>query len=93
MNASRDADFALHVELLETTTPPSADFSTTVGLAARWTLTDKAGGRVFEDTVRSEHTCTLGDAFVGTKRLQLTKEGAARANIRLGIERLSQLAL
>jgi hypothetical protein len=33
------------------------------------------------------------DAFVGTKRLQLTKEGAARANIRLGIERLSQLAL
>jgi hypothetical protein len=87
-----DADFRLHVELVSESAP-AAGFETTFHLTAHWTLQDKAGAKVLDADITSQNTASVSDAFVGVKRLQLQKEGAACANIRLGIERLSQLTL
>jgi hypothetical protein len=62
-------------------------------VTATWTLTDRAGTKLLDDTIAAEGSATFDDAFVGIKRLQIMKERAARANIRLGIERLSRLRL
>ena len=88
----QEADYRLHVVLGEVGAAKS-DPEFTAQVTAAWTLTDRAGGKVLDETIAAEGSATLGDAFVGIKRLQIMKERAARANIRLGIERLSKLSL
>ena len=89
---AEDADYRLHVALGEVG-QESSGFDITAQVSATWTLTDRAGNKVLEDTFGARGTATLGDAFVGTKRVQIVKERAARENIRIGIERLSKLTL
>lgn len=48
---------------------------------------------IFQGNVSTTHTATMGEAFAGAKRLRLANEGAARANIKEGLRRLSQLKL
>jgi hypothetical protein len=60
----------------------------------RYVLTEaKSGAVVFDEEVGAAHTATVGDAFVGTKRLQLANEGSARKNIASFIEKLNALKL
>lgn len=88
----QEADYRLHVVLGEVGATRS-DPEFTAQVTATWTLTDRAGTKLLDDTIAAEGSATLGDAFVGIKRLQIMKERAARANIRFGIERLSRLRL
>lgn len=88
----QEADYRLQVVLGEVGSKKS-DPEFTAQVTATWTLTDRDGTKRFDETIVSEGSATLGDAFVGIKRLQIMKERAARANIREGIERLSRLRL
>lgn len=44
---------------------------------------------IWQDLVLSSCTATVGDAFVGTTRMRMATEGAARNNIRTALERLA----
>jgi len=73
---------------------PAFGFSFTVNLEAGWTLQRVNNGTiVWQESIKSSHTATVDDAFVGAKRLQLATEGAARNNIEQGLTKISQLSL
>lgn len=46
---------------------------------------------VMDETVVATHTATMSDSLYGAMRLQLAKEGSARANIKQFVERLARL--
>lgn len=83
------ADYTLVVTLVELD-QPSMGFDLTVTLRANWGLV-RPGTRemVWQREVRTSHTATIGDAFVGITRLRLANEGAAKANIRTALKAIS----
>ena len=73
---------------------PMLGLDFTVALEAGWTLVRASDNKVvLRQVFKSSHTAKLGDAFVGTKRLQLAVEGAARANIEQGLAAIAALDL
>ncbi len=59
-----------------------------------WTLTrTSTGEKVWQESIKSEHTTTTAEAFAGTTRLRMATEGAVRNNIGLGLTKLSNLPL
>jgi hypothetical protein len=73
---------------------PSFGASFTVKMEAGWTLKRAdTGATVWQESIRSEHTATMGDAMAGVTRLRLATEGAARNNIANGLAKISQLNL
>lgn len=89
----KSGDYMLSVNIVNVD-QPSFGTSFTVKLEAGWTLQRvDTGAVVWQESLKSEHTATMGDAFVGTERLRLATEGAARNNIALGLEKLSALKL
>lgn len=80
--------------VLVSMTQPSFGASFTVSMEAGWSLrrTD-SGAVVWQASVKSQHTAKVGDAFVGTERLRLATEGAAKNNIKQGLEMVSRLNL
>jgi hypothetical protein len=87
-----DAKYKLEV-LIVGVDQPLLGFDMTVNMSTHWKLSDAAGKSVFQDFIRSTYKATVGDAFVGIERLRLATEGAARENIKQGVERLSALKL
>jgi len=71
---------------------PMVGFSMTVTVVAEYKLY-RAGDRslVWSDQFSTPYTAQMGDAFLGTKRLQLANEGSARANIKMLIDELLRL--
>jgi hypothetical protein len=67
--------------------------SFTVKMEAGWTLKRASGATVWQESIKSEHTATMGDAMVGVTRLRLATEGAARNNIATGLAKIGQLNL
>jgi hypothetical protein len=65
--------------------------SFTVKMEAGWTLKRTSGQTVWQESIQSEHTATMGDAMVGATRLKLATEGAARNNIAAGLAKIGQL--
>jgi hypothetical protein len=66
----------------------------TVTLTSHWQLTKQGDPRPFwQSFVSTKYTAKAGDAFVGVERLRMANEGAARANIKDGLEELSELSL
>lgn len=60
--------------------------SFTVTLETGWTLTRTSDKQVvFQQVIKSQHTATGSDAFIGATRMRLAMEGAARRNIEQGI--------
>ena len=60
----------------------------------QYILTDTDSGTVvFDDTVVAPHTATVGEAFVGVKRLRLANEGSAKKNIEGLLNKLSDLQI
>lgn len=85
--------YRLHVHMLKLDQPfIGSDF--TVRMETAWQLF-RAGSSeaIFQEPVTSSHTATGADAFSAARRLVLANEGAARENIRLGIEWLSRVRL
>ncbi len=68
--------------------------SLTVNMKTAWSLVNsETGDVVMKEAIRSSHTATMGDAFVGAVRLRFAVEGAARKNIEKGIQEISGLNL
>jgi len=65
-----------------------------VNVTAHWQLTRMVPRQVvFQEVIPSSYTATVSDAFAAITRLRLAEEGAARANIQDGLNRLAQLKL
>lgn len=88
-----DANYLLEITKVRSD-EPALGFNMTVDLVTRWVLKKRDSNEViFQGNVSTTHTATMGEAFAGAKRLRLANEGAARANIKEGLRRLSQLKL
>ncbi len=73
---------------------PMVGFDMTVTTTVRYTLTERASSRVvFDKPIASSFTATVGDAFLGYKRLRLANEGSARNNISQLVDELYRLDL
>jgi hypothetical protein len=87
------ADYLLTVTLFGME-QPSFGFSFTVKMEVGWTLKRADNGKtVWQDSIKSEFTATVGDSFSGRTRLRHATEGAARNNISAGLARISELNL
>ena len=86
-------DYLLNIHLFSIEQPVMG-FNMTSRMEVGWTLVNVVTGKqVMRKTISSSHTATTGDAFAGVKRIRLATEGAARQNIRLGIQEISKLDL
>ena len=80
--------------VLEELEQPTWSLVTTVRLATRWTLTRTGASRpLWTERIDAQHTATLLDAMIGTRRLRLATEGAARRAIHEALERLARVRL
>jgi hypothetical protein len=89
----KTGDYVLNVDIFNVT-QPSMGFSFTVSMEMGWTLTRPDNGTVvWRESIKSEHTTSTSEAFVGVTRLKMATEGAARKNVALGLQKLSALSL
>lgn len=73
---------------------PLFGFDMTVTATVRYVVTDTAGGaEVWQETVATPFTATIGDAFMGPTRLKLANEGSMRKNIARVVERIGAAPL
>lgn len=71
---------------------PSFGATFTVKMETGWTLKRADSGKtVWQQAIRSEHSVSVGEAFVGAERLRLANEGAARKNIAAGLAEITKL--
>jgi hypothetical protein len=88
-----NADYLLDV-FLEDVEEPATGLDLTVNLEVKWTVKNLKTGKIeYKETIATPYTTRLREAVVVTQRRQLASEGAARANIREGILRISRLDL
>ncbi|HBN22708.1 MAG TPA: hypothetical protein DD412_05665 [Holosporales bacterium] len=88
-----NSGYALNAKLLSVK-KPFMGFNMTVHSRVHYTLTDlKTKTALFDEDIEASYTATVGDAFMGIKRLQLANEGAIRENIRRFLLALSELKL
>jgi hypothetical protein len=87
------ADYLLYVAIF-TIEQPLFGASFTVKMEIGWTL-KRADNKVtvWQESIKSEHTTTMSEAFAAVTRLRLATEGAARENIAAGLARISKLTL
>jgi len=87
-------DYLLRVAIVNLDQPPKQGFSMTVQMETTWTLvkTDH-GDPVWADSIRSSYTASAISSRKAVTRMRLATEGAARANIRQGMEKISRLEL
>ena len=87
------ANYKLNVTLVSMSKPMfGMDFKIDMEMA--WSLVNTRTNEVFmRDSIKSSHTATVGDAFVGATRVRLAVEGAAQNNIRQGLEKIAALSL
>lgn len=86
-------DYQLEVQIVRLD-QPLFGASFTVKLEATWRLRRGADKAVlWEKAIESSFTATMGDAFVGTTRLRLANEGAARQNIEEAIKQMAGVDL
>jgi hypothetical protein len=94
---SETGRYQLNVILLNVR-QPLFGFDLTVTMHARYILSDTQGKQdqrvvIFDENVVSSHTATLGDSFVGAKRLRLANEGSGMNNIEKFLALLSELQI
>jgi hypothetical protein len=73
---------------------PTFGASFTVDMEAGWSLI-KASDKsvVMRKSITSSYTASMGDSLVGVTRLRLAVEGAARNNIKQGLEAIAAMNL
>lgn len=87
-----DSDYLLTVKLLALD-QPTMGFNLTVRMSTNWILTDKSGKEIWKDSIVSSYEAKFGEALMGTTRMARANEGAARASIQEGLEKISKLNL
>jgi hypothetical protein len=89
----KGADYLLTVTMFNMN-QPSFGTSFTVKMEVGWSLKRAdTSAVVWQESIKSEHTATISDAFVGVERLKLATEGAAKNNISQGLSKISGLKL
>jgi hypothetical protein len=87
------ADYELDVTIVEMTRP-SFEHAFTVDLETAWLLTRASdGAELLRRSVMSSQTIPANDALSDAVRLRFAMEGAARRNIRQGLEAIAALDL
>ncbi len=71
---------------------PSFGLSFTVKMEAAWSLKKADGTVLMQESIKSEGTAGVGDAFAGVERLRLANEAAARANITAALDKIGKLS-
>jgi hypothetical protein len=90
VKGANGGDYRLDVAVVSVD-QPTFGLSFTVKMEAAWMLKKADGTVVMQETIKSEGTAGATDAFVGTERLRLATETAARNNIAAGIAKLGKL--
>lgn len=78
--ASESCSYTIDVNLLGLS-QPSIGFDMTVTAHVNYKVYDSKAQPVLLETIDSPFTATVGDAFLGVKRLQMANEGAIRTSI------------
>lgn len=87
------ADYNIDVTIIRLV-QPMFGASFTVTLESTWRLTRRSDKKlIWEKSVTTPFTATMGDAFVGVTRLRLANEGAARENIKEAIAQMGAVSL
>lgn len=85
---SNDAKYRLAAKLVQLK-QPFAGFNMTVTAKVQYTLTEVASGKTILDRlIETPYQAKMGDAFLGSKRLQIANEGAVGSNIQALIQAL-----
>ena len=93
MFSTENAPYTLNAKLLSVK-KPFMGFNMTVHSKVHYTLTDtKNKIALFDEDIEASYTATVGDAFMGVKRLRLANEGSIKENIRRFLLVLSELRL
>lgn len=93
INRTGNADYLLHVTLLDLDQPVFGA-SMLVHMEAAWVLIDRGNNEtIWKKAIKSKYTAGAFDAFGAVTRIRLATEGAARNNIRQGIDLISDLEL
>jgi hypothetical protein len=88
---SDEASRYLVAATIQNVEQPLMGFNLTVTMTVDYQLIERATNTVaWKETVTRPYTAGVGDAFLGTERLRLANEGAARANIATFLELLSR---
>ncbi len=92
--AGAGAEYRLRVDIIELEQSPQTGFSMTARMEARWTLFGPDTGKpVWAETIYSSYTASAISSRKAVTRMRLATEGAAKENIRQGIERISRIHL
>lgn len=89
----KNGDYELTVNVIQLS-KPLFGLDMKVDLETTWSLiktSDKSA--VMQKVIKTTHTATPSDAFVGMTRLRMAVEGAARENIAQGLKAISELGL
>lgn len=87
------ADYKLSVSLVSMS-KPMFGFDFKIDMEMAWSLVNtKTGDAVMRESIKSSHTATTGDAFAAVTRIRLAVEGAAKNNIRDGLQKIAELPL
>ena len=89
----KNGDYELSVTVARLS-KPTFGASFTVDMEAGWSLV-KASDKsvVMRKSITSSYTASMGDSLVGVTRLRLAVEGAARNNIKQGLEGIAAMNL
>jgi hypothetical protein len=91
--AAGAADYDLNVQIVRLD-QPMMGLAMTVTMESTWRLTRRNDQKtVWEKGIITPFTAKMGEAFVGTTRLRLANEGAARENIKDAITQMGALKL
>lgn len=87
------ADYELNVMIFQLG-QPSIGFNMTVFLEIGWTLSHRPSGRViWQESIKTSNSGSVGTAFVAAERLRITTERAARESVEQAIQKISRLQL
>lgn len=88
-----DSDYALHVTINNQEMGERGFADMDVDVMTSWELrNNKTSEVLWKDVVTTNYKATVSDAFNGAHRYRMAKEKAARKNIQMGIQALSQLS-
>ena len=85
-NGEATAPMSLSASLVDLQRP-MAGLDLTVTTRVRYSVTDRAGGIVFDETVAATGTASMGESLMAVERLRLANEKSVRENIKTFIER------
>lgn len=92
LSPQSNAPLVLKAELISLA-QPMFGLDMTVTARVHYTVTNTQGKIVFDEFLETPHTTKMGEAFIGTKRLQIANEGSIRDNIESLIRKLEAIGV